>query len=234
MVSCSLRGIFQTLPSIWGTILGQSFCQPSFIKTELIHQVWNPDKRDFFSTVNQLPNFLGSSQEVQLHTPRSTAQSSKEFFHFPPKYQKQMPSPNTKLLLGAPIPSVNNQTKPHPPCVLHHFLVWLAIVGGVGIGVIAQLGQHGGNHWHVLQDISWDLPNPLGQGFHVHWLDHLVSGSFNPGEEEKKKLFSIPTSYSSITLRSLACFVRFFSPPILLFSPLKISCFLQSWWEVKF
>lgn len=141
--------------------------------------------------MNQLPNFLGSSQEVQLHT----ARGPKEFFHFPPKKTHCEAAKSTRTSLQPPSPktrlqSVTGHTKPHPPGVLHHLLVWLAIVGGVGIGVVAQLGQHGGNHWHVLQDVSWDLPHPLGQGFHVHWLDHLVGGSFNPGEREKILYFS--------------------------------------------
>lgn len=123
--------------------------------------------------------------------------------------------------------------KPYPPGVFHHFLVWLPIVGGVGIGVVAQLGQHGGDHWHVLQDVSWDLPHPLGQGFHVHWLDHLVCGSFNPGEGEKKIIFSIPTNYSSVALRPFGLFLILMSNFKCVFCPSVILVFVNNTLSMK-
>lgn len=82
----------------------------------------------------------------------------------------------------------------YPPRVFHNFLIWLSVIWWIGVWIVAQFCEHGCNHWHVLQNISRYLPNPLWQCFHIDRLDYLVSRSFNSVEEERKVIFCIPTT----------------------------------------
>ncbi|TNN71027.1 hypothetical protein EYF80_018688 [Liparis tanakae] len=72
------------------------------------------------------------------------------------------------------------------------FRVGLAIVGRVGMWVVAQSGQHGGDDSHVPHNIRWDLTHPLGQCLHVDGLDDLVCGALHPGKTEKRVVFRPP------------------------------------------
>lgn len=199
---------------------------------------------------------MDNSEEVQLHTPKSTAQAwGKEdepnwsqtaaarlsVLQVPPnssffpqqqgkhitKYQKVLETdlkntPNKRpdpsaLQLTFIWPVIEHTKKPYPPCVFHNFLIWLSIIWWIGIRIIAQLRQHGCNHGHVLQNISRYLPHPLWQGFHIDWLDDLVSRPFNPGEGERKVTLCIPnntcffTGIKTCSLFCLGCGLFFFS-----------------------
>lgn len=78
----------------------------------------------------------------------------------------------------------------HPSGVVQDFGVRSAIVGRVGVGVVAQSGQHGGDDGHVPHHVSWDLPHPLRQGLHVDGLDDLVCGPLHPDNRTKDVCFS--------------------------------------------
>lgn len=73
----------------------------------------------------------------------------------------------------------------HPSGVVQDFGVRPAIVWGVGMWVVAQSGQHGGDDSHVPHYISWDLSHPLGQCLYINRLDDLVCGPLHPGKVEK-------------------------------------------------
>lgn len=73
----------------------------------------------------------------------------------------------------------------HPSGVVQDLGVRPAVVGRVGVGVVAQSGQHGGDDSHVPHHVSWDLPHPLGQGLHVDGLDDLICGPLHPGKTER-------------------------------------------------
>lgn len=79
----------------------------------------------------------------------------------------------------------------HPSGVVQNFGVRPAVVGRVGMGVVAQSGQHGGDDGHVPHHVSWNLPHPLGQGLHVDGLDDLVCGPLHPDGTTKKCLFQL-------------------------------------------
>ncbi len=50
----------------------------------------------------------------------------------------------------------------HSSSVIHDEGVGPAVVGRVGVGIIAEPGQHGGDDRHVPQHIWGDLTHPLG------------------------------------------------------------------------
>lgn len=79
----------------------------------------------------------------------------------------------------------------HPSGVVQDFGIRPAIVGRVGVGVVAQSGKHGGDDSHVPHHISWDLPHPLGQGLHIDRLDDLVCRSLNPNKRKTNVCFSL-------------------------------------------
>lgn len=75
----------------------------------------------------------------------------------------------------------------HPSGVVQDFGVRPAVVGRVGVGVVAQSGQHGGDDGHVPHHVGGDLPHPLGQGLHIDGLDDLVCGPLHPGQTDEGK-----------------------------------------------
>lgn len=74
----------------------------------------------------------------------------------------------------------------HPSSVVQDEGVGPAVVRRAGMGVVSEPGQHWGDDGHVPQHILGDFTHPLGQGLHVDRLDHLVSGSLHPTEQQKK------------------------------------------------
>lgn len=49
----------------------------------------------------------------------------------------------------------------HPVRVVDNKWIWVAIVGWIGIRVIAEPGKHGCYVGHVLQYIPWNVSNPF-------------------------------------------------------------------------
>lgn len=76
----------------------------------------------------------------------------------------------------------------HPSSVVQDEGVGPAVVRRVGVGVVSEPGQHGGDDGHVPQHILGDFTHPLGQSLHVDWLDHLVCGPLNPAEQQQKNV----------------------------------------------
>lgn len=74
----------------------------------------------------------------------------------------------------------------HPVGVVDHQGVRMPIAGGVGVGIVAQLGQHRGDVGHILKYVPGNVPQPPGQGLCVNRLDHLVSGALDPEGGWKK------------------------------------------------
>lgn len=62
--------------------------------------------------------------------------------------------------------------------ILDHLAVRLAIVGRVALGVVAKVGEHGGNLCHVCHHLVWNVSHPLGQSFNVDRLDDLEETNF--------------------------------------------------------
>lgn len=54
------------------------------------------------------------------------------------------------------------------------------VVGRVGMGVVAQTRQHGGDVSHVVNHVRRDVAHPCGEGVRVDGLHHLVSGALHP------------------------------------------------------
>lgn len=77
----------------------------------------------------------------------------------------------------------------HSSGVVQDFGVRPAIVGRVGMGVVAQPGQHGGDDSHVPHHIRWDLSHPFGQGLHIDRSDDLVCGSLHPNKTQNRVYF---------------------------------------------
>lgn len=65
----------------------------------------------------------------------------------------------------------------YPSSVFKDFGVRFPIVRWIGVWVISELGKHGRDHGHVLEDVRWYLPHPFGQSSHVDRLDDLVCRS---------------------------------------------------------
>lgn len=68
------------------------------------------------------------------------------------------------------------------------------VVGRVGVGVVAQTRQHGGDFRHVVHHVRGDVAHPCGKGVCVDRLHHLVRGSLHPAAKRMVGEFSLVES----------------------------------------
>lgn len=64
------------------------------------------------------------------------------------------------------------------------------VVGRVGVGVVAQALQHGGDFSHVAHHVRGDVAHPRGEGVRVDGLHHLVCGALHPAATSSVGQFS--------------------------------------------
>lgn len=64
-----------------------------------------------------------------------------------------------------------------------HVSVGLSVVGGVGVGVVAQHRQHGGDVGHVADHVVRYVAHPLRQRLQVDRFYYLVRGTFHPANK---------------------------------------------------
>lgn len=95
----------------------------------------------------------------------------------------------------------------HPVRVVDHEGVGVAVVGRVGIGVVAKPRQHGGDLGHVPHHIPRDLAGPLGERLQVHGLDDLVCGPLDPGERPQGHLGQLRPPHPSTEAHLQSCFL---------------------------
>lgn len=86
-------------------------------------------------------------------------------------------------ITGSRIKRSLNDCMTHLWRVEHGF--WLCVVRWVCLGVVTQARQHGGDFSHFTNDISGDLPDPLGESVSVDRLHHLVRGAFDPAQTQR-------------------------------------------------
>lgn len=76
------------------------------------------------------------------------------------QYQAHIPPPPTQ--------------KTYLKRVILHPRIRFAVVGRIGVRIVAEDGQHGRNFGHIVDDVLGYLADPLGQRLQVHRLDDLI------------------------------------------------------------